>query len=89
MNQQQKDNIRKAKLKYYEQFNGKRPYKFQKDYNGRKIEFPNVIDLIEKFNALQREYGEINENIINKEFGDNEVIDNKLMLINHNLGDTE
>jgi len=70
MNQQQKDNIRKAKLKYYEQFNGKRPYKFQKDYNGRKIEFPNVIDLIEKFNALQREYGEINENIINKEFGE-------------------
>lgn len=63
--------ISKAKKNYYSQFTGKRPYTRSVEYSV----IPDVnrikntaLELIEKFNDINREYGDINEEIIDKEF---------------------
>lgn len=69
LSENHKQKIREAKHKYYSQFEGKRPYKYGKRIHKTLWEIKqNALPLIMKFNDLQLEYGEINEDVINKTF---------------------
>jgi hypothetical protein len=71
-----KEKLRESKKKYYKQFTGKRPYKrgveFISVQNINKIK-RNALEIIEKFNDINREYGYINEEIIDREFKKEEI----------------
>lgn len=69
--------LSEAKRRYYSSLNGaKRPYKrsvessVMPDINKIK---QNALDIIEKFNDLNRMYGEITPEIIDKEFNKKDI----------------
>ena len=71
MSEEHKQKIRESKIRYYSQFKEqgiKRPYKFNNDTHGNFRYKFNAIDFIEKFNELQRNFGEINTEIVDSVF---------------------
>jgi len=71
MSEEHKQKIRESKIRYYSQFKEqgiKRPYKFNNDTHGNFRYKFNTTDLIEKFNDLQRNFGEINAEIVDSVF---------------------
>lgn len=82
MSEEHKQKIKEAKIRYYKSLNGaKRPYEFNHNKgNGVMYIKDNALEIIEKFNDVLREYGEIDDKTINKFFSKSET-----KIIEHNF----